>query len=190
MKQGLIILGVILLLALYAGSKYNGFVNNDEEVKKAWSYVQTQYQRRADVFASQLEVVKGAAANEKEILIGVTKARSGIDDAKEGMAKATTPHQLDQYLQQAQQAALSIKVQIEAYPNIRSTEAFLKFQDEVPGTENRISTVRDDFNEIVTTYNKNIRTFPNNFIAGIFGFTLKEQFKSEPDADKRPELKF
>ena len=135
-------------------------------------------------------MVKGAANNEKEILLGITKARSGIVDAQENMKNATTPAQLDQYLQQAQQAALSIKVQIEAYPTIGSTQAFLKFQDEISGTENRIATVRDDYNVVVTTFNKSVRTFPNNLFAGMFGFGIKEQFKSEVGADKRPDISF
>lgn len=186
----MIIVGILLIGFLYFKSKYNGFINLDEDVKKGWSEVQTQYQRRADVFLSQMEVVQGAASNEKEILIGITKARSGITEAKEKMQGAETPAQLDQYLQQAQQAALSIKVQVEAYPQIKSTDAFLKFQDEISGTENRISTARSDYNTIVTAFNKAVRTFPNNLIAGMFNFTEKKQFEANAGSENRPELTF
>lgn len=186
----LIIVGLLLLVGSWLGGKYNGLVRSDEDVKKAWSGVQTQYQRRADVIGSQVDVVRGAANNEKDILIGVTKARAGITEAKEGMGQASSPAELDKYLAQAQGAALNLKIQIEAYPQIRSTEAFLKLQDEVSGTENRISVVRDDYNAVVTDYNKKVRTFPGNIFAGMFGFGQKEQFESQPGSDKRPDISF
>jgi len=186
----LIIVGILLLVGSWLGGKYNKLVTADEDVKKAWSGVQTQYQRRADVISSQVDVVRGAASNEKEILLGVTKARAGITEAKEGMGQANSPAELDKYLAQAQSAALNLKIQIEAYPQIRSTEAFLKLQDEVSGTENRISVVRDDYNAVVTDFNKKVRTFPGNIFANIFGFEQKEQFESQAGSDKRPDISF
>ena len=186
----LIIVGILLLVGSWLGGKYNKLVTADEDVKKAWSGVQTQYQRRADVISSQVDVVRGAASNEKEILLGVTKARAGITEAKEGMGQANSPAELDKYLAQAQSAALNLKIQIEAYPQIRSTEAFLKLQDEVSGTENRISVVRDDYNAVVTDFNKKVRTFPGNIFANIVGFEQKEQFESQAGSDKRPDISF
>lgn len=190
MKKTVIIIAAIVVLVLIVVGSYNKLITIDENVNKAWSEVQTQYQRRADVFISQLEVVKGAASNEKEILIGITKARSGITDAKDNMANAETPAELDKYMAQAQQSALSIKVQVEAYPQIRSTDAFLKFQDEVSGTENRIATARSDYNTAVTTYNKKVRSIPTMLYANMLGFGVKEQFEADAGTDKRPEIKF
>jgi len=190
MKKIGILIAIVAILAIWAISAYNGLIGIDEDVKKAWSEVQTQYQRRADVFISQMEVVKGAAKNEQEIFIGVAKARAGIVEAKEGMSKAETPAQLDQYLNQAKQAALALNVQVERYPEVKSTEAFIKFQDEVSGTENRISTSRSDYNTVVTTYNKKVRSFPAMLYAGALGFDQKQQFESEEGTDKRPDIKF
>lgn len=190
MKKGIIVLVLLGGLLLWGMSVYNGLVGIDEDVKKGWSEVQTQYQRRADVFLSQLEVVKAAAKNEKDILIGVAKARAGIQEAKEGMANAQSPSQLNNYLQQAKSAGLALNVQIERYPDIKSNEGFLKFQDEIAGTENRIQTARSDYNAIVTAYNKKVRVFPRNIFAGILGFDVKEQFEADSDAQDRPELDF
>lgn len=190
MKKGIIVLVLLGGLLLWGMNVYNGLVGIDEDVKKGWSEVQTQYQRRADVFLSQLEVVKAAAKNEKDILIGVAKARAGIQEAKEGMANAQSPSQLNNYLQQAKSAGLALNVQIERYPDIKSNEGFLKFQDEIAGTENRIQTARSDYNAIVTAYNKKVRVFPRNIFAGILGFDVKEQFEADSDAQDRPELDF
>lgn len=190
MKKGIIVLVLLGGLLLWGMNIYNGLVGIDEDVKKGWSEVQTQYQRRADVFLSQLEVVKAAAKNEKDILIGVAKARAGIQEAKEGMANAQSPSQLNNYLQQAKSAGLALNVQIERYPDIKSNEGFLKFQDEIAGTENRIQTARSDYNSIVTEYNKRVRNFPRNIFAGILGFDVKEQFEADSDAQDRPELDF
>ncbi|MBL7774141.1 MAG: LemA family protein [Chitinophagaceae bacterium] len=191
MKKGiLVLLGVVALLVIWAVSSYNGLVGKEEEVKKWWSKVQTQYQRRADVFKNAVETVKGAAANEKEILLGVTKARAGIDESQEKMKTAQTPAELDAALRQAQTAAMNLKIQIEAYPNIRSTDAFTKFQDEVSGTENRIAVARNDYNDAVQTFNTSIRRFPTNIFANIMGLKVRESFEAEKGSEKSPDVKF
>lgn len=191
MKKGLLIfLGIVALLVLWGVSQYNGLIGKDEEIKKWWSKVQTQYQRRADVYKNAVETVKGAAANEKEILLGVTKARAGIDESQQKMASAQTPAELDAALRQAQQAAMSLKVQIEAYPTIRSTDAFTKFQDEVSGTENRISVARNDYNEAVQVYNTKIRRFPTSIFANMMGLKTRESFEADKGAEKAPDVKF
>lgn len=191
MKKGLlIVVAIVAVLFFYLKPKYNKLVDVDEDVNKAWSSVQTQYQRRADVFLSQVDVVKAAAKNEKEILIGVAKARAGIQEAKEGMQNAQTPGQLNQFMDQVKTAGLALNVQIERYPDIKSNANFLKFQDEITGTENRIQTARDDFNTVVTDYNKHVRSFPTNIFANIFGFDKKEQFEADQNAQDRPDLDF
>ena len=187
MKKFGIVIAIVAILVIWGVSKYNGLVKIDEDVKKGWSFVQTQYQRRADLYKSQVDVVKGAAKNEKDILIGVTRARAGIDDAKKGIDNAKTPAELDKYMAQAEQAALNLNIQIEAYPTITSTAAFIKFQDEISGTENRISTARDGYNVVVTKYNKQVRTIPTNLFASLFGFDVKEQFEAKEGSEDVPD---
>ncbi len=191
MKKGtIILLAVIGVLVLWVASSYNGLVGKRGGADKAWADVQTQYQGRADKLKNLMETVKGAAANEKEILTAVTNARAGIDASKADMAKATTPAELDAAYQKAQQAALSIKVTVEAYPTIRSTDAFLKFQDEISGAENRVATARSDYNAAVTSYNVSTAKFPGLIIAKLFGFSPKELFKAKESAQDAPEIKF
>lgn len=192
MKKGyLIILGVIVLLGFFGCSKYNGLVNIDEDVKRAWGDVQTQYQRRADLIPSLIATVKKAAENEKDILTNVTNARAGIPnlekeaaDIKNAASNAQTPQDLDAV---GQRINTAIKITMEAYPTIRSTEAFLGLQSQLEGTENRIQTSRSDYNAVVATYNKNVRTFPGNIFAGMFGFKVKEDFKAAEGSDKAPD---
>ncbi len=190
MKKGTIILLVLGALVIWVFSSYNGLVKNDEAVKKAWGDVQTQYQRRADVFKNVLETVKGAAQNEKDILTAVTNARAGIDAAQKEIKDAQTPEQIEAAMQKAQNAALSIKVTVEAYPQIRSTEAFLKFQDEIVGSENMVSTARSDYNAAVQTYNVAVRRFPGIIAAKILNFDVKELFKAKEGAQDAPDVKF
>jgi len=191
MKKGtIILLAVVGILLLWVFTSYNSLVKKDVAVATAWGDVQVQYQRRADVLKNAMETVKGAAANEKDILTAVTNARAGIDASKADMAKATTPAELDAALQKAQNAALSIKITVEAYPTIRSTDAFLKFQDEISGTENRVATTRSDYNAAVGAYNISTRTFPSVIVAKILGFAPKELFKAKESAQDAPEVKF
>ena len=191
MKKGfLIFLGILVVIAVMLWSSYNGLVAKDEEVNKWWAKVQTQYQRRADVFKNAVETVKGAASNEKEILLGVTKARAGIDDAKEKMKTAQTPAELNGYMKQAEQAAFNLRFQMEAYPNIKSTEAFTNFQKEISGTENRIAVARNDYNDAVQVFNTSVRRFPTNIMASIFGMKKRDSFEADKGTENAPDVKF
>ncbi len=193
MKKGyLIILGVIILLGFFGCSKYNGLVTSDEDVKKAWGDVQTQYQRRADLIPSLIATVKKAAENEKDILTNVTNARAGIPnlekeagEIKEAAANAQTPQDLDAV---GQRINTAIKITMEAYPTIMSTQAFIGLQSQLEGTENRIQTARSDYNGTVRNYNVKTRTFPGNIFAGMFGFKSKEEFKSAEGSDTAPDV--
>lgn len=193
MKKGyLIILGVILLLGFFGCSKYNGLVKGDEEVKRVWGNVQTQYQRRADMIPSLIATVKKAAENEKDILTNVTNARAGISnlekeaaDIKDAAGKAQTPADLDAV---GARINTAIKITMEAYPTIRSTEAFMGLQSQLEGTENRIQTARSDYNTAVKDFNVSARTFPGNIFAGIFGFKAKEEFKATEGSENAPDV--
>ncbi len=187
-KGLLIFLAILAVLVIWGISTQRGLVGLDENINNKWGDVQNQYQRRADVFMNQVEAVKGAAANEQGILTAVTNARGGIATAKAGMASATTPAELEAQLKAVQTAAMNFKVTVEAYPTIRSTEAFLKLQDEISGTENRISKVREDYNAVVRPYNTKVRAFPGSLLAGMFGFKDREYFKAEAEAQKAKKI--
>jgi LemA protein len=193
MKKGyLIIIGVIVLLGFYGCSKYNGLVTSDEDVKRAWGDVQTQYQRRADLIPSLIATVKKAAANEKDILTNVTNARAGIPnlekeagEIKDAAAKAQTPQDLDAV---GQRINTAIKITMEAYPVIRSTEAFMGLQSQLEGTENRIQVARADYNGVVRNYNVRTRSFPGNIFANMFGFKPKDEFKADAGSENAPDV--
>jgi LemA protein len=187
-NKGLIgLLAVLGILFFWGCNARRNLVNAEENINTEWAKVQNQYKRRAEVFMNLAETVKGAAANEKGILAAVTNARAGISEAQAKMGTATTPAELDKQLQTVQTAATNFKIQVEAYPAVRSTEAFLNLQTEIAGTENRVSKAREDYISLVNPYNKMVRNFPNNIFANMFGFKVKENFKakdSEQDAQK------
>jgi LemA protein len=179
----LIIAGVVAILGFWSCGSYNGLVKKDENVKQAWGNVQAAYQRRADLIPGLIRTVQEAAKNEKDILETVTKARAGIVDAKKDIENATTPAQLEAANQKINSA---LTIAVEAYPQIRSTEAFLSFQASLEETENIIYTKRSDYNNTIKDYNVAARKFPGNIFAKIFGFEVKEEFKSKPGAEDAP----
>jgi len=180
----LLVIGLIAMVLFWGCNKYNGIVKQDETVKQAWGNVQTQYQRRADLIPGLIRTVQEAAKNEKSILENVTKARAGIVEAKEDIKNAKTPADLEKANTKINSA---LTIAVEAYPQIRSTEAFLKLQDDLTGTENRISQARQDYNFAVKNFNVAVRQFPGNIVAGFGGFTAKEEFKAQEGADKMPD---
>jgi LemA protein len=187
-KGLLVLLAIVALLFFWGCNMQRGLVSLEEGINKKWADVQNQYQRRADVFMNQVEAVKGAAANEQGILTAVTNARAGLSDAKSKMASATTPAQLEAELSKVQTAAMNFKVTVEAYPTIRSTEAFLKLQDEIAGTENRVSRTREEYNGEIRPYNTKIRQFPNSLIAGVLGFKEKVYFEASKEAQNSQKI--
>ncbi|MBL7812206.1 MAG: LemA family protein [Bacteroidetes bacterium] len=180
----LITAGLVAILLMVGCGGYNGLVRGDENVKQAWGNVQVQYQRRADLIPGLIRTVQEAAKNEKDILSTVTKARAGITEAKSEIDKATSPQEIEAANRKITSA---LTIAVEAYPQIRSTEAFLKLQDDLNGTENRIGTVRSDYNAAVKEYNVSVRSFPRNILAGMFGFKQKEEFKAKEGAEDVPD---
>lgn len=193
MKKSTIgIIAGLAVLVLWAISSYNGLVSSEEEVNKAWSNVETAYQRRLDLIPNLVNIVKGQANYESETLQKVIEARSKatainltVDDLSEENMKKL----------QAAQGELSsalnkLMAVTEAYPELKANEGFMKLQDQLEGTENRITEVRKKYNEIATEYNKDVRRFPGSIFAGIFGFRTKAQFAAEAGAEKAPEVKF
>ena len=178
------VVGFFAIIFFWGCNKYNGIIKQDENVKNAWGNVQTQYQRRADLIPALIRTVQEAGKNEKSILESVTKARAGITEAKDEISNAKTPQDLERANAKISSA---FTLAVEAYPQVRSTEAYLKLQDEMPGTENRIATARSDYNNSVRAYNVAIRTFPGNIVAGFGGFTVKDEFKAEAGSEKAPD---
>lgn len=200
MKKGLIvaIVVVVALFILFAGgcSSYNGMVTADQAVQKQWGQVENQYQRRNDLIPNLVGTVKGYAEHESSTLENVTNARAGLTKAynEANAAQATGSEDIAAY-QQAQgqlKSALDIYVNAvrEAYPDLKANENFLNLQAQLEGTENRISTERMRYTEVVRDYNTAIKKFPTNIYAGWFGFKEKPQFKAEAGAEKAPEVKF
>lgn len=189
----LIVIAALVLILGYTGCNgYNGLVIQDEAVNNAWSRVQSDYQRRADLIPNLVNTVKGEANFEQGTLTKVIEARASATQMKID-PKDLTPEKLEQF--QAAQGQLSqalgrLLVVSENYPNLRANEAFRGLQAQLEGTENRIKTARNDFNDAVKDYNIKVRRFPMNIFAGMFGFKTKEAFKAEVGAEKAPEVKF
>ncbi len=189
-RLGIIIpLGIVLLLALIAGGSYNGFVNADENVAQAWGNVETEYQRRFDLIDNLVETVKGYADFEKSTLVEVTQARA----AAFGAMKSVDENGVEQF--QAAQNRLGVAMRgmlgySEQYPDLKANKNFLELQAQLEGTENRIAIARERYNEATTTYNKKVRRFPGNLVAGMMGFEKKEVFSSSDGAETAPKVNF
>ncbi len=181
----------IILFSTCSGT-YNGAVSRDEKVKSSWSQVENVYQRRADLIPNLVNTVKGYAKFESETLEKVVQARASATQVKID-ASNLTPEKIKEF-EQAQvglSGALGRLLAVaENYPDLKANQSFLKLQDELAGTENRISVERKNFNEVVKDYNTFIRKFPNNMITGMFGFGEKGYFQAAAGSDKAPEVKF
>ncbi len=192
MSSWVIVLAVVAVLFFWVKGAYNNMVTLEEEVSTAWSQVENVYQRRMDLIPNLVSTVKGYAAHESQTLEGVVNAR----------AKATqitvdpenlTPESLAKY-QKAQGelgSALGKLLAItENYPDLKANENFLQLQSQLEGTENRIAVERKKFNETAKGYNTTIRKFPNNILAGMFGFDKKSYFEAQEGAEVAPEVQF
>lgn len=185
--------GLILLSLVIWGTKvFNQMVTLQEGVTSQWGNVETQYQRRADLIPNFVNTVKGAANFEQETLTKVIEARSKATQVTIDPTKMTAENM--QQFQAAQgelSSALSrLMVVVEQYPELKATQNFRDLQVELEGTENRISVERRKFNEVALAFNTYIKRFPQNFLAGMFGFTSKPYFESMEGADKAPQVQF
>lgn len=187
-----VVAAIIAAIALWAMTGYNSLVSADETVSTAWSNVENQYQRRADLIPNLVNTVKGYAAHEKETLEAVVSARTRATQVTVD-ADNLTPEKLAEY-QKAQGevgAALGRLLAItESYPDLKANQNFLELQAQLEGTENRISVERRNFNEAAKEYNTSIRKFPKNILAGMFGFEKRPYFESQEGADKAPAVEF
>jgi LemA protein len=188
MKVGLIVGGVVVLIALVLGgslvSAHNELVTEREAIHGSWAQVDSALQRRLDLIPNLVETVKGAAGHEEKVIGEVTEARAAMMGAK-------TPADRIQANQQLDGALGRLLVVVENYPNIKANENFLHLQDELAGTENRINVERRKYNETVQKYNTDIALFPTNIAAGIWGFSREDAyFKADTAAKEAPKVKF
>ncbi len=187
-KKALIIALVVLavlIFSLYGFVKgtYNRFVVLDEGVKSAWAQVENQLQRRYDLIPNLVETVKGYAKQERDVLVEVTNARAKVGSAQTVPDKIRANNELTSALSR-------LLVVVERYPELKSNQNFLRLQDELAGTENRIAVERRRYNEAVQAYNIAIRSFPANILAGMFGFEKAAFFEAPPAAKEAPKVKF
>ncbi len=188
MKIGLAVIVVLLLIALILGSSYiarrNQMAVKREAVNAAWAQVDVVLQRRADLIPNLVETVKGFAQHEEAVFGEIAKARAAYLNASTPAEKIAANSQLDASL-------AKVLVLTENYPQLRSNENFLRLQDELAGTENRIAVERRRYNEAVQDYNTYISLFPNSLVASIGGFTRNDAyFKTEPGARQAPKVNF
>lgn len=193
MKQTtLLLIGAAVLIFLYGGCKYNGMVTSEQGVSGKWANVQSEYQRRADLIPNIVEAVKGEANFEKGVLEGVVQARASATQMKLD-AKDLTPEKIKQYQEAQGQIGMAMSRLLsvaEAYPNLKANTAFSELRTQLEGTENRIKVARNDFNKAVQEYNVNVKTFPNNLFAGVFGFHEKGFFQADAGSQNAPKVNF
>jgi LemA protein len=188
MKTGIVILVILLILALVLGSAYvsrrNQMAIKREAVNAAWSQVDVVLQRRADLIPNLVETVKGYAVQEQVVYGEIARARSALLGASTPAEKIAANGQLDSALGR-------LLVIVENYPQLKSNENFMRLQDELAGTENRIAIERRNYNQAVQDYNTYISLFPNSLVASMAGFTRNDAyFKTEPGARQAPKVNF
>lgn len=187
MKKGLKIFAmvgipIVIILGMFVSS-YNNLVGLHENVNGGFSEVQNVLQRRADLIPGLVETVKGYASHEEETYIKLAEARSGVNSAG-------TPEELAEAEQNLNSSLDRLMVVVENYPELKANENFMSLQDELAGTENRISVERSNYNKDVGTYNSKVRRFPTNLIANIAGFEQAQYFEADADAQSAPEVNF
>jgi len=180
---GIVVVVILLILFLSIKGTYNSLVRLDEGIKGAWAQVENQLQRRYDLIPNYVETVKGYARFEKEVLLKVTEARARVGGAGSVKEKIDANNELSSALSR-------LLVVVERYPDLKANQNFIRLQDELAGTENRIAVERRRYNEAVREYNVKIRSFPTNILAGMFGFTRAEFFEAPAEAKEAPKVKF
>jgi LemA protein len=187
-KRNLIIAGVVALIVIFGlysflKGNYNNFVTLDEAVKASWAQAENQLQRRYDLIPNLVETVKGYAKQEKDVLVEVTNARAKVGGAASVPEKISANNELSSALSR-------LLVVVERYPDLKSNQNFMRLQDELAGTENRIAVERKRYNDAVKTYNIAIRSFPANLLAGMFNFQSATFFEAPAQAKATPQVKF
>lgn len=198
LKKLLTIGGIILVCAIFIYSctagTYNKLVDLEENVNSSWSQVQNQYQRRYDLIPNLVSTVKGSAKHESEVFTQIADARSkagGVTNIDSSILDNPEEFEKFQKTQNALGSSLQRLLMItENYPDLKANQNFIQLQDQLEGTENRISTERKRFNDVVKEFNATIRKFPKNFIANMFGFKQKAYFTAQEESQTAPKVEF
>lgn len=178
-----IIVIILVVIALLFIPKYNRLVTAEENIDSKWAQVENQLQRRYDLIPNLVESVKGYANHEQEVIANITEARAQMGNASSPEEQAVANDALT--------GALSrLLVVVENYPNLKADANFRQLMDELAGTENRLAVAREDYNNEVQQFNKHVKRFPGNLMAGMFGFEQKQYFKAAAGADKAPSIDF
>jgi LemA protein len=188
----LILIGILVILGFWGCNGYNGLVKQDENVKKAWNNVQTEYQNRSDLVGNLVNTVKGAANFEQNTLTALVEARAKATSVNIN-ADNLTPEKIAEF--QAAQGQMSSALSrllavVENYPDLKATQNFMQLQGQLEGIENNIKNSRKTFNEAINVYNTKVRSFPMNILGGMFGFKAKEGFKADEGAEKKVDVNF
>ncbi len=178
-----VVLSLTALSLTSSGCGYNRLVAQRERVDAAWSEVENQLQRRNDLIPNLVSTVKGFAAHEKDVLVGVTEARSRV-------AGAQTPAETIEASNALSSALARLLVVVERYPELKSDKNFIRLQDELAGTENRLAVARTRYNEAVREFNTTVKKFPTNLIASAFGFEQRPYFEVPETAKAVPKVQF
>lgn len=182
-KSGVISLVAAGIILVYSIGSYNGLVSKEENVDNKWSQVDNQLKRQADLIPNLVETVKGYAKHEQSAIDSVTEARAQLAGAKTPEAKAEADQELS--------GALSrLMVVVEKYPDLKANENYKSLMDSLEGTQNRITVARKDYNDEVSVFNKNIKKFPKNLLANLFGFDEKTYFEVDEKDKETPKVDF
>lgn len=180
---GIILVVIVVILAIMGISTYNNLVEKSEEVDKKYADISAQLERRANLIPNLVETVKGYASHEESVIEKVTASREKLVDAK-------TPEEASAANAELSTSLNSLFALAENYPDLKANTNFINLQDELAGTENRISIARKDYNEVVQNYNKEIKKFPNNLFAKMLGFDEKTYFEAKDNANEVPNVSF
>jgi LemA protein len=190
-RPGLLIgLGIIVILLFFGCSSYNGLVQSDVAVQKGWSNVETNYQRRTDLYSSVIKTIEGSANFEKSTLKEVIEARSKATSITVNVNDSASLAAYQQAQANLQGSFSRLMAVAEQYPDLKTTKSFQDFQTQIEGTENRINVARQDYNKTVEDYNLKVRRFPNSLFAGVFGFKAKPFYKANPGSENAPDIQF
>ncbi len=191
MKRGtLIILGILVILFFWGCNTYNGLISVDQSVKKVWGNVETNYQRRTDLYSSVIKTIEGSANFEKSTLKEVLEARAKATSVTVNVDDSASLAAYQNAQANLQGSFSRLMAVAEAYPDLKTTKSFQDFQTQIEGTENRINVARQDYNKAVEDYNLKVKSFPRNIFAGLFGYKEKPYYKSDAGSEKAPEIKF
>lgn len=185
-----VVLGIVVLLFFWGCGAYNGLVGVDQEVKGKWGNVETNYQRRTDLYNSVIKTIEGSANFEKSTLKEVIEARAKATSITVNVNDSASLRQYQQAQAGLQNSFSKLMAVAEAYPDLKTTASFRDFQTQIEGTENRINVARQDYNAVVQTYNLKVKTFPNALFAGMFGYHEKPYYKSDAGSEKAPDVQF